>query len=50
MDLEMFATKKLPASIKIMFTCTNLIGFFCLQELKHVLKAKAYQQTLDTIN
>jgi len=50
MDLETFAKVKLPTSTKIMFTCINSVGSFCLQELKHVLKVKAYQQTLDIIN
>jgi hypothetical protein len=50
MDPEASAKVRLPTSTKIMFTCTNSAGSFCLQELKHVLKVKAYQQTLDTVN
>jgi hypothetical protein len=50
MDPKAFAKVKLPTSTKIMFTCTNLVGSFCLQELKHVLKLKAYQHTLNIVN
>jgi hypothetical protein len=50
MDPETSAKVKFLACTKIMFTCTNSIGSFYLQELKHVLQVKAYQQTLDTTN
>jgi len=50
MDPKTFAKVKLPASTKIMFTCTNSGGSICLQELKHVLKVKAYQHTLNIVN